>query len=182
MRTRNPDFAKQVLKKDRVCQECGATENLQAHHIIPFSVGGADTLENGEALCPSCHANRHPGVPYELFFKREKSQRTVRTSINIPDELEVAARAKCQELDLNLSQVIRRFLRKWTRGTDGVMYVYIRSEPELWTVGFYSPDGNWYTDSDHTDRNAARERVRYLNGGESNETPSQAVADESQKA
>lgn len=29
------------------------------------------------------------------------------------------------------------------------MYVYTRSEPGLWTVGFYSPDGKWHTDSDH---------------------------------
>jgi len=25
------------------------------------------------------------------------------------------------------------------------MYVYIRSEPSLWTVGFYAPDGKWHT-------------------------------------
>ena len=36
-----------------------------------------------------------------------------RTSIRLPDELEVAARAKCQELDLNLSQVMRRLLTEW---------------------------------------------------------------------
>lgn len=45
------------------------------------------------------------------------------------------------------------------------MYVYIRSEPNLWTVGFYDPDGKWKTDSDHTDREEAAKRVHYLNGG-----------------
>lgn len=44
------------------------------------------------------------------------------------------------------------------------MYVYINSEPGLWTVGFYSPDGKWHPDSDHNDRNEAAERVAYLNG------------------
>lgn len=44
-------------------------------------------------------------------------------------------------------------------------YVYIRSEPGLFTVGFYRPDGEFETDSDHTEQNAARERVHYLNGG-----------------
>ena len=38
-----------------------------------------------------------------------------RTSVRLPDELEAAARAKCQELDLNLSQVMRQFLREWTQ-------------------------------------------------------------------
>lgn len=45
------------------------------------------------------------------------------------------------------------------------MWVYIRSEPGLWTVGFYDPDGKFQTDSDHEDRDEARARVHYLNGG-----------------
>ena len=44
-------------------------------------------------------------------------------------------------------------------------WVYIRSEPGLWTVGFYSPDGKFHTDSDHDSRESAAERVHYLNGG-----------------
>ena len=45
------------------------------------------------------------------------------------------------------------------------MYVYILSEPGLWTVGFYDPSGQWIPESDHTSREEAAERVRYLNGG-----------------
>ena len=30
-------------------------------------------------------------------------------------------------------------------------YVYLRSEPRLWTVGFYAPDGTWTSESDHGD-------------------------------
>jgi len=47
------------------------------------------------------------------------------------------------------------------------MYVYIQSEssPPLWTVGFYTPDGRWHSDSDHDSRESAAARVRYLNGG-----------------
>lgn len=48
---------------------------------------------------------------------------------------------------------------------DKTCWVYIRSEPGLWTVGFYSPDGRWHSDSDHNSRDDARERVHYLNGG-----------------
>jgi len=45
--------------------------------------------------------------------------------------------------------------RKGIRENDGDMaggtmsYVYIRSEPQLWTVGFYKPDGKWEPESDH---------------------------------
>lgn len=45
------------------------------------------------------------------------------------------------------------------------MYVYIESEPTLWTVGFYSPDGKWNPESDFPCRTRAAERVHYLNGG-----------------
>jgi hypothetical protein len=46
------------------------------------------------------------------------------------------------------------------------MYVYIKSEPQLWTVGFYAPDGKWMPESDHSTKDSAAARVHYLNGGE----------------
>jgi len=45
------------------------------------------------------------------------------------------------------------------------MYVYVRSEPNLWTVGFYDPQGKWHSESDHDVREEAAERVAWLNGG-----------------
>lgn len=44
------------------------------------------------------------------------------------------------------------------------MWVYIRSEPGLLTVGFYSPDGEWHPESDHSTSEEAADRVHYLNG------------------
>ncbi len=44
-------------------------------------------------------------------------------------------------------------------------WVYIKTESKLWTVGFYDPTGKFQTDSDHHNREKARERVNYLNGG-----------------
>lgn len=43
-------------------------------------------------------------------------------------------------------------------------YVYIRSEPGLFTVGFFDPTGKWHADSDHDGHDSAAERVAYLNG------------------
>lgn len=45
------------------------------------------------------------------------------------------------------------------------MWVYIQSEPNLWTVGFYDPKGNWHPDRDYTTKAGAAERVHWLNGG-----------------
>ena len=46
------------------------------------------------------------------------------------------------------------------------MYVYIKSESTLWTVGFYKPDGEWMPESDHFSKESAQKQVNYLNGGE----------------
>lgn len=45
------------------------------------------------------------------------------------------------------------------------MYIYIKSESQLWTVGFYHPDGCWEPESDWGSPEEAAERVHYLNGG-----------------
>lgn len=45
------------------------------------------------------------------------------------------------------------------------MYVYLNSKPNLWIVGYYSPDGKWHPESDHCTAQSAMEKTAYLNGG-----------------
>lgn len=44
------------------------------------------------------------------------------------------------------------------------MWVYVQSEPSLYTVGFYDPAGKWHSDSDHEIRTGAANRAAFLNG------------------
>lgn len=48
------------------------------------------------------------------------------------------------------------------------MWVYIQTESgsygDLFTVGFYDPEGAFQPDSDHKTREDAAKRVAYLNG------------------
>ena len=46
------------------------------------------------------------------------------------------------------------------------MWVYIKTEPRLYTVGFYKPDGEWVPEADYDNEAEAAARVHYLNGGE----------------
>jgi len=45
------------------------------------------------------------------------------------------------------------------------IWVYIKPGPQLYTVGFYAPDGEFHADSDWATKDEAATRVHYLNGG-----------------
>ena len=49
-------------------------------------------------------------------------------------------------------------------------WIYIRSEPSLWTVGFYDPKGKFQPESDHASPEEAAKRCHYLNGGSNAES------------
>lgn len=42
--------------KGSECKQCGATENLHLHHIVPLLAGGTNGAWNLMTLCGSCHA------------------------------------------------------------------------------------------------------------------------------
>ena len=54
-------FSKELKERVRkeqkgICADCGTKpKKLEIHHIIPQSMGGADTRENAVGLCPECH-------------------------------------------------------------------------------------------------------------------------------
>lgn len=48
-----------VFARDgRICAFCGSTSRLELDHIIPFSRGGPDTVENLRVLCKTCNLRR----------------------------------------------------------------------------------------------------------------------------
>lgn len=47
------------------CYNCGATENLNYHHIIPLALGGNNILTNIAVLCGKCHWAVHHGTDGE---------------------------------------------------------------------------------------------------------------------
>ena len=64
--TKAVKWAKKVKERDGYkCQKCGSTENLQAHHIVPWLQDDAGRLRydlnNGVTLCRTCHLKAHGG-------------------------------------------------------------------------------------------------------------------------
>lgn len=47
--------------RESACANCGATEGLQQHHIVPLCYGGENRLSNIVLLCPKCHKGAHHG-------------------------------------------------------------------------------------------------------------------------
>lgn len=45
------------------------------------------------------------------------------------------------------------------------MWIYVKTEPRLWTVGFYDPTGKWHPENNHSTPEEAAARVHWLNGG-----------------
>ncbi len=53
------DVAALVLARDgEKCVNCGATDNLEFDHILPFSRGGSSSEDNLQILCRRCNAKR----------------------------------------------------------------------------------------------------------------------------
>lgn len=51
----------EALEKDGFkCGNCGSTDLLDVHHIVPLSAGGSSELGNLKTLCRSCHSKIHP--------------------------------------------------------------------------------------------------------------------------
>lgn len=50
-------WSRLIKERDAHCrfEDCTATEDLEAHHIVPRSQGGENTLDNGIALCREHH-------------------------------------------------------------------------------------------------------------------------------
>jgi 5-methylcytosine-specific restriction endonuclease McrA len=45
-----------VMERDGfACTRCGATENLEVHHVEPARLGGRTMPENLVVLCADCH-------------------------------------------------------------------------------------------------------------------------------
>lgn len=59
-RTQIPTEIKQAvfIRDDGRCQKCGSSKNIHYDHIIPYSKGGADNIENLQILCAVCNLSK----------------------------------------------------------------------------------------------------------------------------
>ena len=66
--------AKEIRKRDKVCQHCGMTPRkngraLDVHHTIPYRISKDNSPDNLITLCRSCHSKedaRYNGYKIKL--------------------------------------------------------------------------------------------------------------------
>lgn len=78
------------------CCNCGATKELEYHHIVPVSLGGNDINSNMACLCYSCHQKIHYGeskhglhstvIKMGLEVAKAKGKKLGRPATGVPKE------------------------------------------------------------------------------------------------
>jgi 5-methylcytosine-specific restriction endonuclease McrA len=60
--------------KDHKCEYCGCDGRLGLDHVIPFSRGGGNTIDNVVPCCPSCNFEKNDKTPeeYQEYLKGDK--------------------------------------------------------------------------------------------------------------
>lgn len=75
-----------IVTSGAKCARCGSREDLVAHHKHPRRLGGADELENLEALCRRCHptVEQADAAEAELVWERPEREGTGRPRARAP--------------------------------------------------------------------------------------------------
>ena len=66
---------KKVLVRELgcACGNCGSTENVEYHHVVPLVFGGTNSLTNIVPLCYKCHRAAHNGRHITSFADHSHS-------------------------------------------------------------------------------------------------------------
>lgn len=73
--------------KGNICCNCGSSENIEYHHIVPIALGGNDVESNIVPLCYSCHKAAHNGRHISHYANHRNSGR--KTKIPYEDACKV---------------------------------------------------------------------------------------------
>ena len=78
-----PRLRRQTLARDRyTCRRCGVVDrsgrSLQADHIAPLDLGGANALDNMQTLCIDCHRAKSVAEQKEAAARRIEQRRESR--------------------------------------------------------------------------------------------------------
>lgn len=103
---------RQLTKKDKneigmQCCNCGSTEELEYHHIVPISLGGNDINSNMACLCYTCHEKIHFGES-----KHGLHSTVIKMGLDV-------AKAKGKKLGRPVTGVPKEFVKEYNKFQSG---------------------------------------------------------------
>lgn len=100
-----------------VCANCGSSQEIEYHHIVPLSNGGTNRVSNYVALCSVCHLKAHGKLKYRNVWSCENE-----IKIDKPD---------------NVNEVINKFLNGELSKGDICQEWGIRQDTTLHRISFF---------------------------------------------
>lgn len=104
--------------KGTICCNCGSSDNIEYHHIVPIALGGNDIESNIVPLCHRCHKVAHHGRHITHYLSHRNSGRkpsaTYKDACKIYDmyvDGEIGRRKACELLNCKKSAQITQ--QKW---------------------------------------------------------------------
>lgn len=157
-----------IKEKPLVCINCGATDDIQMHHVVPLIFGGSDCASNMVPLCCKCHNATHHAKNISEYIGTSQSggrppkcdDATAFSAMDMLANGEIGER-RCQELMLlghRTHVKMTSQYRKWKRmrGIKNVKNYFdvtatlsakrMISESERIVVGFIEYDDGRKTD------------------------------------
>lgn len=78
---------KKIKERPRICVNCGSTEDIEMHHIVPISEGGNNIESNIVMLCKGCHYRAH-GARLGRYTGERKGRPKVEKPVNAEEIIE----------------------------------------------------------------------------------------------
>lgn len=66
------------------CANCGATEFIEYHHIVPLSHGGTNRISNIVPLCQECHFKAHGKIWHGKNYKPGRPRKVKLDETTLP--------------------------------------------------------------------------------------------------
>lgn len=71
---RSRPFRREMVERlGCACANCGSTEDIEYHHIVPLALGGTNSMGNIKPLCYKCHKAAHYGRHITSFADHSHS-------------------------------------------------------------------------------------------------------------
>ena len=118
---------KAELSLGNTCYNCGNTEGIELHHIVPLRLGGTNKLSNIAVLCHKCHMASHYGRHMNEYKNKRKKPEKPNREISFKEKIEITipdylsgkiSEAECKEIlgiDQNINLRRMKFIKKYIK-------------------------------------------------------------------